>query len=262
MRAAQRSLTDALRAAKRAEAAKLLAPQFTWIDENGGVHERADVLGDLSRIATSAGERRTAVVDYGTVAMVSGRCKSARKNPIFFIDVWVKGPAGWRVLVHHDNMLAAAEAPSAHAAPQPRPADAEPPQCRNPCSFVPYTAKSKAERDIIEAFQTLEKAVTRNDSAEWVKHMADEFVVYRTGQHPTTKGGRVAAIERQKSVNAETWVAQVKWMKLWVNGDAAVMRADHVMPGNRRPPYRATRIWVKRDGRWRMAVSQQTTVAG
>jgi hypothetical protein len=50
-------------------------------------------------------------------------------------------------------------------------------------------------------------------------------------------------------------------MKLWVHGDAAVMRADHVMPGKRRPPYRATRIWVKRDGRWQMTMSQQTTIA-
>jgi hypothetical protein len=39
------------------------------------------------------------------------------------------------------------------------------------------------------------------------------------------------------------------------------MRADHVMPGNRRPPYRATRVWVKRDGHWQMALSQQTTIA-
>lgn len=258
---AQRALSNALRMGNKVEAAKLLAPQFTWIDENGNEHSRADVLGDLAQIATSAGERRTALIRYGAVAMVSGRCQSPRKNAVFFIDIWVKGPSGWRVLVHHDNMLAAADAPATHAAPQPRPPDAEPPQCRNPCSFVPYTAKSSAERGIITAFQTLENAVTRNDAAEWVKHMADEFVVYRTNQHPTTKAGRAAAIERQRSVNAETWVAQVKWMKLWVYGDTAVMRADHVMPGNRRPPYRATRVWLKRGGHWQMAMSQQTTVA-
>ena len=61
---------------------------------------------------------------------------------------------------------------------------------------------------------------------------------------------------------SETWVAAVEWMNLWVFGDAAVMRADHRMPGARRPPYRATRVWVKRDGRWQMATSQQTTRAG
>ena len=56
-------------------------------------------------------------------------------------------------------------------------------------------------------------------------------------------------------------MAEIERMKLWAFGDAVVMRADHKMPGNRRPPYRATRLWVKRDGRWQMAVSQQTTIA-
>jgi len=83
-----------------------------------------------------------------------------------------------------------------------------------------------------------------------------------TRQHPTSKAGRVAVIEKQASVNGETFVAEVEWMNLWVKGDAAVMRADHRMPGNRRPPYLATRIWVKRDGRWLMAMSQQTAIAG
>ena len=72
----------------------------------------------------------------------------------------------------------------------------------------------------------------------------------------------MAFIAAQKAVNGETWVAEVAWMKLWVFGDAAVMRADHVMPGNRRAPYRATRLWVKRDGHWLMALSQQTAIAG
>jgi len=67
-------------------------------------------------------------------------------------------------------------------------------------------------------------------------------------------------METQASINAETFIAQVEYLKFWVLGDAAVMRADHVMPGNRRPPYRATRLWVKRDGHWQMAISQQTTI--
>ena len=133
---------------------------------------------------------------------------------------------------------------------------------KNPCAFVPYQPKSQAERDIITAFQTLERAVTRNDAAEWVKHVADEFVVYRTGQEPTDKALRVEFINRQRAINGETFVAEVEWMKLWVFGDAAVMRADHVMPGDRRPPYRATRVWLRRDGRWQMALSRQTTITG
>jgi hypothetical protein len=90
--------------------------------------------------------------------------------------------------------------------------------------------------------------------------VADEFVVTRTRQHPTDKAARMAFMDSQKAINAETFVAEVERMRFWVFGDGAVMRADHVMPGNRRPPYRATRLWVKRDGRWQMAVSQQTTI--
>jgi len=173
----------------------------------------------------------------------------------------VKDDAGWRALIHHNNVLARPDAPqSQHGSQTPRPPAAKPPDCKNPLETLPYKPKSQAERDIIAAFQTLEGAVTRNDADEWVKHMADEFVVYRTNQHPTTKAERAAFIRTLGAINAETFVAEVAWMKLWVLGNAAVMRADHVMPGNRRPPYRATRLWVKRDGRWQMAMSQQTTV--
>ena len=141
-----------------------------------------------------------------------------------------------------------------------RPADAPPPRCANPLEVVPYKPKSQAERDIIASFQALETAVTRNDPDNWRNHVADEFVVTRTRQHPTTKAGRMAFMATQREINAETFVAEVTALKFWVLGDAAVMRADHAMPGNRRPPYRATRLWVKRNGRWQMAVSQQTTI--
>jgi hypothetical protein len=163
--------------------------------------------------------------------------------------------------VHQLNTIAGPGAPSTHPTHTPRPADAPSPECPNPCDFVPYDVTTADERDIIKSFQTLEKAVIRNDAEEWVKHMADEFVVYRTKQHPTTKAQRADALRRQKAINAEIFVAAVEAMKLWVFEDAAVMRADHLMPGNRRPPYRATRVWVKRDGRWQMAVSQQTNRA-
>ena len=101
---------------------------------------------------------------------------------------------------------------------------------------------------------------TSDDPDVWRNHVADEFVVTRTRQHPTDKAARMAFMETQRAINAETFVAEVVYLKFWVLGDAAVMRADHAMPGNRRPPYRATRLWVKRDGHWQMAISQQTTI--
>jgi len=262
--AAAKALATAIRRGNKAVADKLLARDFSFIDASGKVHSRRSVLAGLKASPKEPG-RSPKVKTYGRVALVTGPAKSAqagKRDDLFAVDVWVKGNDGWRALIHHNNVLAAKSAPPGHPTSPPRPSGAKPPRCPNPLETVPHQPKSQAERDIITAFQTLEQAVTHNDPVEWPKHVADEFVVYRTNQHPTTKAARVAFIEAQKAVNGETWVAEVAWMKLWVLGDAAVMRADHVMPGNRRPPYRATRLWVKRDGRWLMALSQQTTIAG
>jgi hypothetical protein len=255
-------LANAIRRGKIETAKRLLARDFTFIDASGKVHSRRDVLNNLQPGPTLADMKET-VRTYGAVALITGALKSARAKEypdLFALDVWVKGKDGWQALIHHDNVLAPKNAKAAHATSHARLPGAPPPQCRNPLQVVPYEPTSQGERAVIKAFQRMEKAVTENDAAEWVKHVADEFSVYRTGQHPTSKAGRVAFIRTQAAINAETYVAEIERMKLWAFGDAVVMRADHKMPGNRRPPYRATRLWVKRDGRWQMAVSQQTTI--
>jgi ketosteroid isomerase-like protein len=260
--AAATRLQAAIQRGNPAAADKLLARDFTFIDAAGHVHSRRSVLAQLKASPRGTGAR-VKVRDYGRVALVTGSYKSAQageRSDLYALDVWVKGDAGWQALVHHNNVLARPRTPSAHPESKPRPAGAPAPRCQNPLEVVPYKPKSQAERDIIAAFQALETAVTRNDPDEWVKHVADEFVVTRTRQHPTDKAARVAFMRTQQAINAETFVAEVTSLKFWVLGDAAIMRADHVMPGNRRPPYRATRLWVKRDGHWQMAVSQQTTI--
>ena len=47
-------------------------------------------------------------------------------------------------------------------------------------------------------------------------------------------------------------------MRLAVYGDGAVMTASDVDKG--RPPYRAARVFMKRDGQWLMAISAHTDV--
>ncbi len=258
--AAARRLGAAVVRGNKVVADRMLARDFSFIDAAGKAHSRASAL----KAAPRPGTARLKIRTHGGVALVTGAYKSAQageRSDLFAVDVWVKGDDGWRALIHHNNVLARPDAPqSQHGSQTPRPPNAKPPDCKNPLETVPYKPKSQAERAIVAAFQTLEGAAPRNAADEWVKHMGDEFVVYRPSQHPTTKAERAAFIRTLAAINAETFVAEVAWMKLWVLGDAAVMRADHVMPGNRRPPYRATRLWLRRDGRWQMAMSQQTTI--
>jgi ketosteroid isomerase-like protein len=259
---AARALQAAIRSGDAKAAAKFLARDFSFIDAAGHVHSRRSVLDALAASPRGA-SAKVKVRTYGQVALITGSYKSGQagaRNDLFALDVWVKDGSSWKALIHHNNVLAPPAAPASHASAPPRPPDAPPPRCANPLEVVPYKPKKRAERDIIAAFQMLERAVTCNDPAEWQKHVADEFVVTRTNQHPTDKAARMAFMATQRAINAETFVAEVVSLKFWVLGDAAVMRADHAMPGNRRPPYRATRLWVKRGGRWQMAISQQTTI--
>lgn len=260
--AAAKALQAAIREGKTSAVEKFLARDFSFIDASGHEHSRREVLNALKASPRSAGTQ-VKVRDYGRVALITGSYKSAQageRSDLFSLDVWVKDDNKWQALIHHNNVLARPDAPPAHVSGAPRAVDAPPPRCVNPLEQVPYQPKSQAERDIIKAFQSLELAVTRNDPDQWQHHVADEFVVTRTRQHPTDKAARMAFMATQRAINAETFVAEVVTLKFWVLGDAAVMRADHAMPGNRRPPYRATRLWVKRNGHWQMAISQQTTI--
>jgi hypothetical protein len=254
---ARGTLAEAAAAGDRAGLGALLDPAFVFIDEAGRLHAGDDAAAALG--AAAHDRARGTVRTYGALALVTTREPAADAEAVA-IEVCADRD-GWRALLVQENRIAAADAASGHPAPQARPTDAPPASCPNPCDFVPYEPRSEDERDLIASFQALERAVTRNDADEWVKHVADEFIVYRTRQHPTTKAGRADALRRQKAVNAETFVAAIERMELRMFGDAALMRADHRMPGDRRPPYRAARIWVRRGGMWQMAMSQQTTRA-
>ena len=145
--------------------------------------------------------------------------------------------------------------------PTPAPAAAAAPyDCKNPCQSIPYRVRSSAEQDIVTSFQAIEKAAIAHNADEWAKHVADEFKLYGSGRPPIPRSGRIATINRQKENNTAVTVGEVEAMRLAVYDDGAAMIASHVMPDNSRPPYRAARIWVKRNGQWQMAVSVQTDV--
>lgn len=254
--AARRKLAAAVKETDEAALQDLLDEDFTAVDLQGRAHGPEAALAGLAGNAYGA-ELKPEIHDYGTAVLLTDR-RPGDGGELTAIEVWVKRPAGWRLLTHHVNRIADPASPPPHPAHVARAPDAPPAKCPNPLQYVPYEATRDEERGVITAFQTLEDAVVRNDGDEWVPWVADEFIVFRTGQVPTTKAGRVEAMRRQKAINAEIFVAAVEAMRLWVFGDVVVMRADHLMPGNRRPPYRATRLWVRRDGRWQMAISQQT----
>jgi hypothetical protein len=254
--AADRALGDAMRTADRSLARRLLSLQFSYTDEAGRAYTRREFLADLKNLSAAPADDPKLTM-YGLIATVTGDRPSADGNVAFFLDIWVKQKGAWRVLARQNVVLADGAAPVAAAAQRDGGKAIE---CTNPCQTVPYRVRSPAEQDVLNAFLAIEKASITHDAQEWSKHVADEFMLYRSGYAPIDKAARVAAIERQKEAESPVTVGELKAMRLSVYGDAAAMIATQMVPDNSRPPYRAARIWVKRNGQWLMTVSVQTDI--
>jgi len=253
--AAAASLGEAARAGDRAAARRLLALQFSFVDAGGKIHGRRDVLGDLKAVGAAGAAAK--VGSYGQLAAVSGPRQTADDTDAFFLGIWAKQKGAWRALLMQHVPVAAAEPPPAAAAAGSEPKQYE---CRNPCQTIPYRVRSPAEQEIINTYQAIVKAIVAHDAGEWAKHVADEFMLYSSGRAPVPKSGRIAAIEHQKESNTTVAVGEVQAMRLSVYGDGAAMITTETAPDNPHPPYRAVRVWVKRNGQWLMAISAHTEV--
>jgi hypothetical protein len=252
--AADTALGDAMRAGDRKAMRRLLTLQFSLVDEYGKIYARKETLADLKGLA-AAPASEVKVRSYGLVAAVTGRHKSAHDADVFFLDVWVKQKGAWRALLMQDVPVAEEATGAAAGAPSPSSA-----KCQNPCETIPYRVRSAAEQEVIASFQEIMKAIVVHDSAEWGTHVAEEFRAYASDRPPIGKAERIATIEYQKEAATSVVVGEIQAMHLAAYGDGAVMIATEALPDRARPPYRAARIWVRRNDQWLMALSAHTDV--
>jgi hypothetical protein len=81
------------------------------------------------------------------------------------------------------------------------PATAEPGKkdCQNPCNTVPFQLENGHQREVIQAYQAVERAVAIHDSAAWGAHIAGEFfAVTSNSDRPLDKAARMAGLDSQK----------------------------------------------------------------
>jgi hypothetical protein len=230
----------------KATVGKLLDTDFTWTDADGETRARADVIKSLPTPAlgneTGAQLRpRT----YGQVgAVMSGRDK------IHVLRIWVKRPAGWRLIVYHEVVLGRQAATAAGSGVN---------DCQNPCKTVPFKPKSEAEQAIIASWQALETGVTNHDASAWAPHIAEEFVMLgSSNDHPLSKADRIATLNLQKQTGHGSAPAPLVSAQMFDFGDAVVMTCQH-QPYSGKPVH-VSRLWIKRNGQWVMSISYQTTM--
>jgi ketosteroid isomerase-like protein len=262
--AAATKLGDALRTGDKSAVRRLLSLQFTFADDAGKVFQRKEFLSNFKSAGASEPATNVKVSVYGMVGVVTGTRQSAQSKPVFFLDIWAKQKGSWRALTMQNVMLGPGDPQIAAADPgnggkaKAITAAAKASECKNPCEKIPYRVRSPAEQDVVTTLQEIAKAAVVRDADAWAKHVADDFMLYRSGHAPAAKAAAVAAIEHEKTSSADVTISEIETMRLAVYGDGAAMIASYASPDNSRPPYRAASVWAKRNGRWQLVVEADT----
>ncbi len=243
---ADREFVQAAAKGNSAAVAKLLDADFTWTAAVGKTLSRADALSSLPTPAlgdeTGTHQRRQTRSQVEAIM--------ADRDKIHVLRLWVKRAAGWRLLVYHEVVLGRQEASS------PGPAVAD---CQNPCKTLPYKPKNESEQAIIASWQALETGVTNHDAAAWSPHIAEEFTMLgSTNDHPLTKADRINTLNLQKQTGRGTAPAPLVSAQMFDFGDSVVMTSLH-QPYTGKPVH-VTRLWIKREGKWILSISYQTTI--
>lgn len=250
VRQADRAFANAMNKRDKAAMAALMAQGFAWTDAGGSTLDKRQFLQSSAR---GAADTDTKLHDYSDVMFVTGEEKTLGAQ-VRFVRVWVKEAGEWRIVLGQQTDIQGGAKKqqatvSAGAA------------CDNPCKTVPYQGTAE-QQAVVESWQALETAVNQRNADEWARHVGDEFVFnIKENGNPLTKADRVATIRQQAQGDRVTDIGEVVpgSMDVRVFGNTAVMQ-DTQQPTAHLRPYRALRIWVKRDGRWQLVYSQQTTI--
>lgn len=255
--AADHAWTDAIAKGDRAATEKLSDPEFTWTERAGRTKTRGELSASLGSLDSSP-DTEVSVASLGKVVLIHGVHRFALQNvSVRFNRVWVERPQGWRLLVYQETT-------KAEKTPEKRsgfgsPSDGSPVACENPCKNVPYKPEGAAEQEVVAMWQAVERTVLTNDVEAWIPNFTDDFVfVTPDGGPPLNKADRVAMIKELKRTNTTLIPAEVVSMKVWVLGDAAVMRSEH-KPRHGKTLH-ITRVLTKQSGHWQIAFGQQTAI--
>ena len=243
---ADRAFVQAAAKGDAAGLGKMVDAEFTWTDAEGKTLTAEEVLraipkdalGDESGVEVS---ERT----YGQVGAVN-----ASRGKVHVLRIWVQRPGGWRLLVYHE--VKQMEQPSTSAGSGVK-------DCENPCKMVPFKPANEAEQAIIASWQALETGVTAHDADAWAPHIADEFVqISSNSDHVISKAGRIETLNKQKASGVGSAPAPLVSAKMFDFGDAVIMTCLHQPYSGK--PIHVSRLWIKRDGKWIMSISYQTTI--
>jgi hypothetical protein len=250
---ADQSLAQALGKADKAAVGALLDENFEWTDVAGKTWSRAQVLQNLAKFKIESEADWTHA--YPHVGVVLNIHHSPR-----FAHIWVKRPAGWRAFVYLDTPI-----PVMPAKPLPLHHYEANAPCNNPCTTIPVTPTTAADKAIIKTWLTAKVAERHPDPDAWTLVAGDEFLIIN--DLPRLKDGIAMKSERMAQLAKAKLRGGIgvpgdpitSMRMIDFGGDSSVFISHHV-PRDGGKPYYNIRVWVYRNGGWQIVISQQTTI--
>lgn len=256
---ADRSLADALAKSDAKAVAGLLDDRFVWVETNGKLHTKAQVLEDLAAFASdNEGALDVRTVDFlGEVERQLGMHHNQR-----FAHLWVKNASGWQAFVFL-NIPIPAERPDLMATPAaPTEADKV---CDNPCKTLPYKPENATQQGAMEAWFRLKNDEWHPNPEDWAAH-SDENHETLTPRADIPRLEHIEELAEEKKLygpEGGSGGSQVLTMKMFdFGGNVVIMQAFQGRNPSAKPTSWNLRLFLNRGDGWKIALSAQTNIAG
>jgi hypothetical protein len=256
-RPADRSLTDALAKGDSKTVAALLDDRFQWVEANGKIHTKAQILEELASFAAdNEGALDVRTVDFlGQVERQLGMHHNQR-----FTHLWVKNASGWQAFVFL-NMPIPADRPDYTAPPGP-PNEADK-VCDNPCKTLPYTPQNPVEEGAMATWFRLKNDEWHPNPDDWAAH-TDEAHETLTPRSDVPRLQHIEELAEQRKLygeNGGSGGSAVQSMKMFDFGnDVVIMEAFQGRNPTAKPTSFNLRVFVNRGDGWKIALSAQTNI--
>lgn len=255
-RQADNNLSEALANGDKKTVNALLDERFQWVEANGRIHTKAQVLDDLAQFAAdNEGALDVRTVDFlGQAERVLGIHHNQR-----FAHLWVKNPAGWQAFVYL-NIPIPAERPD-YAAPPSAPTEADK-VCDNPCKTLPYKPENPVEEGALATWFRLKNDEWHPNAEDWAAH-TDENHETITPRSDTPKLQHVEEIAEQRKLygeNGGSGGSAVQSMRMFEFGNVVIMQTFQGRNPNAKPTSWNLRVFLNRGDGWKIALSAQTNI--
>jgi hypothetical protein len=256
-RQADHSLADALAKGDKNAVATLLDDRFVWVEANGKLHTKAQVLDDLAQFAAdNEGALDVRTVDFlGQVERELGMHHNQR-----FAHLWVKNAAGWRAFVFL-NIPIPAERPDYMATPSaPNETDKT---CDNPCKTLPYKPENVAQDGAMKTWFILKNDEWHPNPEDWAAH-TDENHETLTPRADIPRMQHIHELEEERKLFGEdggSGGSAVQTMRMFDFGNVVIMQAFQGRNPSAKPTSWNLRLFVNRGDGWKIALSAQTNIS-